>query len=339
LLIKKVQSNDLDNDFIRREILPFIAEAWHIPGASSADIAAKIDDKALAQFISELDADSFMPHFAANEKSSGRIISREVRSALKNLLKKLYPMLAVLICFAALSLDGGEIAPAADHSLFNSGKYKESAEYYHQNILRRSDAVNTADLCNMGNALFKAGEYGAARAALEAAHRFDPRNKDILRNLNIVNRKVRINEVGKADSIAELAALARDFLRPDEHLLIAAVLLAVIMIIVSLYRIVNAELFKWITIIAFIALIIEISAVCIQLKGPYDNRRAVICAEKTEVHSLPSVNGSRVIATLDGGNDATVLDRSGDMVRINSLKVDGWVKKDQLKQIFNGKDL
>lgn len=313
---------------LRNEVVPCLAEAFHLPpGAGASEVARKIDDPELAGLFTSLDAESFKP---TGSESAPVSLTQQQRGRLTALLKRLS-----LFALAVLALTAGAAQVANTFNAeFEKGNFKAAAAAYEKQLNPSAPAPNV--LYNLASAHYRLGDLPQARLGFEQAHLLAPRDSETLENLNLVNRKLVQPEIGTAGTPGALLAWCRDRLRPDDYLTIAAAMFAVLCLSFGLRRTLRGNTRIIIQSLAAALLVIALAAATAQAVGPYNPGRAIIIGNTLELRSLPAAASGRVEATVPGGSTAFVVERRGSWVRLRVNGRDGWAPADQVKLIFPG---
>jgi len=326
-VLRRLERSGNDREFIRQEVVPFLAEGFGLPpGATAGEVAGAIGDPELAAWLRSLESDAFVPE--KTESAPAAALSPAALKRLRGVIRRLAAVAVAFLCFGA----AGD-APS-EHADFDAGRLDAAAERYRRQA-GGADSLRPGALYNLGNTLFRQGKFAAARAALETAHRLDPRNAEITGNLNLVNRKLLLPEVDAVGNPGELLRYCRDSFRPDEYLAAAALALAFAAVAAALRRRIPAGLFIGMESALGVLFVLALAAAFSQCSGgPYSRDRAVVVAKEVEIRSRPAAASGRSEVTVPGGGDATILDRRGGWLRISFQGRDGWVRADEVKELF-----
>ena len=188
-------------------------------------------------------------------------IERELKAKLSKCLKKMHLLIlgsALFFCSLDSNASSSEFVSA-----YNKGNFIKAEEICLKNI----DASNQSPawLYNLGNAYTQEGKLAQALASYQRALLLDPRDQDVLQNLNFVRRLLFLPEAYQKGTPFELLICLRDILRPDEWLLLGAVLFFVLFIVLtarrrlSHYSFVSAVLLLGVLVIVSIGVYIKIS--------------------------------------------------------------------------------
>lgn len=318
-------SADEYRTMLRDRITPLLAEAYHLPpGATAADVAAKLEDAELKQLFEAVENSEFAPG------GTGRVEYRpECAERLAKLLKKV--LLALFVFGCAGMLEGATPAIAEGNALFDQGKFEQAEAVYRDAL--RSDAPDPALLYNLGCTAYRQNNLPLARLRFLQAHLLAPRDTETVENLNLVNRKLLQPEIGGTGSPAALLRWCRDRLRPDQYLAVAGGALLVLGIATGMRRSFRRKVFGTVAAAALAVTALALVAIWSQARGPYRTSHAIILGNSVELRTLPATSGG-VAATVPGGSSAQLLDRRGDWVRLQVNGQDGWLPADQVRMVF-----
>ncbi len=322
-LLRQLKRADASADFVRKEVLPFLASGYRLPaGATAGEVAGKVADPELRRFLEGLEADSFRPG-AANAGP----VPPEARKRLARLLKKV-TLLFLLLFGATLGAAGSN----GFNAKFDAGKFRDAAAAYER-------ALSDTELCpnilyNLGGCAWREGNLPLARYRFLQAHLLAPRDTETVENLNLVNRRLLCPEVDLTSTPEELLAYCRDRLRPDGYLLLGAAAFALIFLVVPFRRRLGAAIFWTVEGIAAAVLLLSVTAAGFQMAGPYRPSRAVVVARQINLRTLPSLTVGKTEVVIPGGGDAEILEERDGYARILVNGRDGWVKADQVRPLL-----
>lgn len=309
---------------LHESVTPFLAEALQLPpGATPAEVAEKLTDPQLRELFESCGKSGFCPGAEVTPRIP---ITSVLLDKLLTTLKRSLVIFGIFILFAESSF--------ADNfnAAFDKGDFKTAIQEYRQRLTTQAPAPNV--LYNLGGAYFRVGDLPMARYCFLRAHLLAPRDAEILENLNLVNRKLVLPEIGNTDTPAGVLNWCRDRLRPDQYIVLAAFFFALLCIGAALRQTLgrNGSIAWYSTFggLLFLALTIAWS----QSLGPYNTKAAIITAKQAELRTLPTTGSSRVSATIPGGSAAWILDRRDNWVRIEVNGQDGWVQADRIKTVF-----
>lgn len=93
-------------------------------------------------------------------------------------------------------------------SAYNQGKYEEAVKLYSK--VADTEGVSAALYYNLGNAAYRAGDFGKSMLAYQRAYRLEPGNKEIRNNLLFLSNKV--DDANRAELKGKRLSVA-----PDDH--------------------------------------------------------------------------------------------------------------------------
>jgi hypothetical protein len=199
--------------------------------------------------------------------------------------------------------------------LYRAGRFTESARAFERVVA--ADSLDIGAWVNLGNAHYRAGERGRAIWAWARAAREQPRDRDIVRNLQA------------AGAIEVLRTRPPLSVRPVEWYLLAAICwwLAGVLAVIAVLRRRNV-LLSWA--LAPVALVVIALIV-----GVLANGRSYVVAwnEQTQLYGDPTVH-SPVIRRVQAGAGLDILEDRGDWLRVRTFSgAEGWVESDTVGRI------
>jgi hypothetical protein len=217
-------------------------------------------------------------------------------------------MAAVLAmgALAACSASGSGSAAGAlaqrAHELYDLGEFRKSHELLRQVV--RQSGPDAELLYNLGCALYRDGRLGEAIAAWESARLLDPRDADLLHNLEVASaQKVdRLPEIERSVLERFLDGIAGNLSLDEWSVVLYAVYLLFVAGLAVRISIRSARRRDhWATVMFGICVLL---GVCGVLYGwawaEYHRPRAVVTASEVGLHSGPDGSGEKV-ATLHAG--------------------------------------
>ena len=305
--------------------IEMLAEALELPaGSGIPEIAEKIGDAELREFLLALETSAFAPGGNAGVK-----LSSSLRRRLIGIMKK---ALAVLLFLGgAAALDAAE----AYNADFDRGDFAAAAQVYLKSADGPAGTTYPDAWYNAGNAEYNRGDLPLARLYLERAHLLAPRDAEIAENLNLVNRALMLPEVDRADTPSALVTFCRDRLRPDEYLALALFSAGAALVVLAARRRWRRGAFITAGVLGCVTLL-ALAAMWSQLAGSYSSSRMIVGVKELELRTLPVENSGRVEAKLPGGGDATLIEERGEWVRISVNGADGWTKKENVAAVLPG---
>ena len=319
-----------DSDFVNyidSDVVPFINDVSGFPpGTTSYELASKLSDDAFSDCLDQTNKSRYMPHTDTHTE-------RELKAKLSKCLKKIH----LLILSSALffcSLNSNASSSSEFVSEYNKGNFVKAEEICLKNI--NASNPSPAWLYNLGNAYTQDGKLAQALASYERALLLDPRDQDVLQNLNFVRRLLFLPEAYQKGTPFELLIYFRDILRPDEWLLLGAVLFFVLFIVLTTRRRLSNYSFASAVLLLGVLVIVSIGVYFNQTGTIYSDKNAIITIRNPIIHSLPAADSSEVKINLAIGDDVKIQDKMDDWTLITSKdnKTIGWVKNDSVEQIW-----
>jgi uncharacterized protein YgiM (DUF1202 family) len=215
------------------------------------------------------------------------------------------------------------------NGLFERGDFPAAATAYQQVLADGQGSV--ALFFNLGNALFKAGEFGQAIYFYRQAERSSPRDPDVRANLQFARKEI-------AGAFAPAKSGWKRFfqvLSESEWAWLAALFGTVWFVLLAL-REVLPQLRVQLQVPARIAAIVAIVfGICCGLSHNAWSvvNEAVIVAEKVNARYGPLAD-SKAAFILKDGEEVSLTGEKGDWIRVNdSTGRSGWVQRSDLKRI------
>ena len=222
--------------------------------------------------------------------------------------------LGLLLTTTALHADSFENA----NKLFDDDQFSEAADAYEKLIV---NGVSVNLLFNLGNARFKADEYGRAMAAYHRALKLAPRHPDIAANLRIVHQKALTEPMP--------TSLRQQWLRNlslGEWTAIASFFVTLFLILLTLKQIrKGSENALWIQLTGGITVV---SALLLTMAAAdyFGNEQAFAVRHGVIVHTGPLEQSPELFQATDG-TEFAVIDRSGDFVNVRAGDGSiGWIQ-------------
>ncbi len=328
--IMKASSDHLP-DIIQKEAVPYINDLkGYPPGTTADELSNRLKEKELAKYIKEANALSYMP--ALKENSSN----------LKNNLVKALKRLSILIVIgSALSFitnktfaDNTQKTTGINQLItaYNKADFNEAEKICKENIHFSSPNPNW--IYNLGNCYYQNGNLTEALVCYERALRLDPRNSDILENLNFVKRKLFLPEVYQTKNPIALLQSGRDSFRPDEWMLVFAAAWFILFIALILRKFTAARVWVTVLSIALIVAVISIIAVLSEKVEVYNPKIALVVERNVKIYSLPSTDSSKATFILSPGDQVRIKEKINKWLRIRKGKAEGWVKQESIAKVW-----
>jgi tetratricopeptide (TPR) repeat protein len=235
------------------------------------------------------------------------------------------------------------LAAMAQDSLFTranghyiNGEYEKAIDGYKTLVDTRYAAPEL--FFNLGNAYYKSHKLAPAILNYERAHLLDPKNEDILYNLELA-RSLRVDRV---ETIPEVF-FARWFrgltmlLASNTWAMIALALFFTALILLLVYvfstRIALRKTSFWVSIAFFFLSVSAYSLSWVRKKAITGNPEAIVMAPSVTARSTPDDSGNELFVVHEGLK-VSVEDELGSWFEVKIPDGNkGWVKKDQIETI------
>ena len=298
-LCVKLESST-DADFFDKELLPYLAQAYDLPpGVTADELAAKIDDKELAQLIQNSSHQSFLP---GNQQQQNN-------SLLAGKIKKTLLTLTVFFCSFSLTADDSQLIKS-----YENGDYYAVIDGY--KTLIKNDDANPNYFYNLGLAQFNLEKYAEALASFETASRLLPADTEIRNQLILVRNKLQLQKANDLFSV-------RDKLRPDQWLKTGMLIWLIfwLILIAQLIRKIPGK--RWTATCGALIVAGCLLAYFTQLSSTYKEGQYIVTQKIT-------VAGTE----LNAGEEISILQDSEDKVQINFKGKEIWLEKSKLTKIW-----
>ncbi len=316
--LKQCDSPEAFDRILKERVLPFLAESLLLPPSATApEIAAKIDDPEIKELLERNGESSYLPGATGFRPEYPKLLIR--------FLKHLSFLL--LLCFAL----NAEASFESGNDLFDRGEFKKALTEYQAALDRAAPCPGT--LYNIGGAAWQLNDLPLARISLERARLLDPRDPETRENLKLVNRKLLQNGNKKTNAFTAHVVSLRDYLRPDEHMLGASIFFLLLCVLFACRRgIPNTPGWSMAGVLAF-CLALSVAAAASQSYDTYDPARGIVNGQ-LELRTLPGGTIGSVSATIPGGNDAKILERRGEYLKIECNGRTGWAPAERITPVF-----
>ncbi|MFW6414114.1 MAG: tetratricopeptide repeat protein, partial [Verrucomicrobiota bacterium] len=302
---------------IRTRLIPCLNDLLDMsPGATVTDLVQEIEksDQELANILRNVEIDAFLP----DDKFDCRF--EEMRSRIRDLLKQgVHLLFAVGILSGTLLLSPPSRAESAKDAK-EKAPFKEAIAYYEKGEYQKAldtfaavtdkDKANPAFLYNQGNCAFQMGNFVKAAAYYERALKLAPRDKDIRENLNRARQKLDLPLVGNdASTFRGSVTEARDLLRPDEWLTIAAFIITLTLIIAGLAVWLN-HAWQLLLVTGLILTALTLYTAYAQFTTSYAPDRQAIMGESEEApRRFPFDSAEKLTLTIQPGQRVRILEK------------------------------
>ncbi len=213
------------------------------------------------------------------------------------------------------------------NELYQQEKYAEAISKYLEII--DNGYENWQLYFNLGNSYYRTGQFGRSILYYERAYRLNPKNEDVVFNLNLVNTKV-VDNI-KTPPLTEFITDVKNLLSKTAliWLTIFAYLGLAALIILKMFlskrRI--QRLLQIILIPIFIVLLLATSILILRVKEDNSVKYAIVLADKVDVLGEPSEKGTELFSLHEGAK-LKIEEYSGGWakIRLSDGNV-GWLKK------------
>ena len=229
-----------------------------------------------------------------------------------------YALIALIFSLSeTISLHANLIKFQNANELFDSKNYTEAIQTYND---LSTNGVSVNLLFNLGNSYYKVGEVGKALSSYQKALKLAPRNSDLIKNFNFVQKQVQSPPIP--------ITFSQKFIRKlsiDEWIFITAFLSSLFFILMGIkqfypYHIKNRFWLKISGAIAFIFLLFSLYS----LSDYYDDKR-VFVTKDIVVHTGPVEQSPESFRAKDG-MELFVLGHNGDFINVkSSFGTVGWI--------------
>jgi tetratricopeptide (TPR) repeat protein len=225
----------------------------------------------------------------------------------------------------------------ADHNqhVFEQANKSYQNEKYEDAISKFLEIVNNGYenwqlYFNLGNSYYRTGQYGKSILNFERAYRLNPKNEDVVFNLQLVNTKVvdniKIPPLPKfiSDVKNVFSKTALIWLVIFSYLGLAA--LIILKMFISKRRV--QQLLKIILIPTLIVLLLSTTILVLRVKEDTSVKYAIVLADKVDVLGEPSEKGTELFSLHEGAK-LKIEEYSGKWAKIRLTDGNvGWLKKD-----------
>jgi tetratricopeptide (TPR) repeat protein len=330
-IIREIHKTDPEkmHALIQNEIVPYLNDLLCLPpGTTASELAEKINDPELASYLRAGSDSAYMPGSHGIKKS-------DMGKSLADALKKISAVLILAVLpFSGFSADKPLAEPVNPLKAYDIGDFAKSADYYRQHLDMSSP--DPAILYNLANCLYQQGEPAQALVLYERALLLSPRDSDIKENLNLVCRKLMLPEVGKLENPKDLIVNVRDMLRPDEWMLIGAILWACAGIGLAFRRkfISPSTLVALLSVIGLLFVLTAVASIS-QLNSSYSPKIAFVVMKNVQVYLLPSENSKQADFRITCGEKIRIEEERESWLRVRTENgSEGWIKSDSAEKLL-----
>ncbi len=287
------------------------------PGTSLSEIADKIENRypELAEGLHVIAATAWSPLNTGNQ--FGDAFRKKI---LKALAKLSIILLTFCLCIHATADE--KTAAAA----YDKGDYKTALQEYQKNI--QSCQSSAAANANIAKCCYRMNDLPRALVFYERAHLLAPRNAAIRNELNLVRRKLELQEAYLLRSPADLPTFILRFLRADEWCILAAIFLLLTAVSAGCALIMRKRLPRILAILAAVFMTAALLAAFYQNRNENRENRAV-SVNPTVLKNLPTDTSDNGL-NLPAGTLVTISEERAEMTRVLVGNREGWVRSADL---------
>lgn len=292
-------------------------------GTSLSETADAVSRRSpeLADMLNELSASAWSPLGTAKK------FDPAFRSRFVKLVSKISVIAIVFtMAFSAMATETKtvlHVSEDAAKTAYDSGDFKKALQWYESKLF--SNGHSAAILYNIGNCFYKLDDLPRALVYYERASRLAPRDSDIRENLNLVCRKLSLEERHKLNSPADFPRYIRDLFRVDEWIIAGAAGLMLWLFGTGFAMLYGRRILYVFLIAGGIILLLSASAVVSYVLSESGGETAIVTEQNAPVYSLPSTGSGKVEMRLSAGREITISERRMDWVRIRYGKDEGWM--------------
>jgi tetratricopeptide (TPR) repeat protein len=266
--------------------------------------------------------------FRERRRDAGESLSRPTWPRERRRCHGLWVSAAILIAVYARDVHA-EVASTtfdAANNLYEQGKFLEAAGDYEK--LARTGQTSEAVYFNLGNALFKAGQFGRAIAAYQQAERIAPRDPDVRANLQFARNQVQGPTLRPEKLWQWVGKMSL-----SEWTWLTSTMAWVWLVLLTLlqWRPTLRPALKGYTLWAGVVFLA--CCVCFALDFYSDRfaKRAIVVAQEAVARQAP-IEESQSAFTLHDGAELQVLDQKDQwlQVRADPRRI-GWVRRDSVR--------
>ncbi|HPN84519.1 MAG TPA: hypothetical protein PK821_04190, partial [Victivallales bacterium] len=309
-------NGETSNVFIRDELCPWLNDVkGYPPGTSAEEIAEKIDDKELAELISNSAKGAYMPEPHNKDDEN-------VRKILSNGVKRIVGAIVIALVMFSNLLSAQDVSTTAlnkdPFQLYDAGMFQEAGAAFAEQLSKSPNDPYL--LYNIGCCSYRYGRLSEALYFFEKANMLAPRDSDIRENMNHTRRKLNIPEKGLTDNPKELLLRLRDTFRPDEWILIFSIFSSSALVVLAIRKRISYDKLCVILLFCSTCVAIAVLAIFSQLTGDYNSDAGIVVRRGSALFILPSENSEKTeIRPFEGQRVKVVEERSDwSIIRLES---------------------
>ncbi len=324
-VLRRLRSADNEEllNVINSDVLPFLNDFMgYPPGSGCADVADLTTSKPLAELMHEMAANDYLPqeHRKLDNPADFK----------RRLLKIIKKLTVILLIFSAVQAFGATWEETCDAMYAQDKVYAESL-LNELHVLNRPDP---AVLYNMGSNYWQKGDYALALWAFERAHLLAPRDGEIVDSLNVLRRRFFMAQAGNSNTTKELLSSARDWFRPDDYMLFAAILVFAAFMLLTFKRRIGKWQFRAIFGSLWLLTALLITLISWQFATTYNPERAIVISNNARLRAMPSDSESVSSQPVTPGTNVLVVDSRGEYCQVKINGNTGYMKCSDLRKIL-----
>lgn len=243
------------------------------------------------------------------------------------MLKKIY-ILIFLFLTATLTLKSNELLKKAE-AAYESKNYAKAIECYEE-IIKEGFSSDKL-FYNLGNAYYKNKKLGKAIYNYELAKKINPKNEDVLTNLEIAYSKT-IDKIETKENffISAVKSNVLNSFSTETWAWLSIIILFFSLLTLFVFFITHSVLIKRISFFSSAVLFIGFFAVYFlgysALKSKQQKSFAIITSEQTKIHTEPSASSSSKFSLHEGTRVKIIdSDKEWALIKLENSN-EGWVK-------------
>lgn len=233
----------------------------------------------------------------------------------------------------AKAMNGTEASQFEKANLaYRDGKFDEAASLYE--ALAAKYPHQAVFSYNLGNALQRKGQTGAALLAYERARTAEPRNGDILYNLNYVRNILEYRIEDKRNEAVKIAEKVLSYVKLPELLLFSLVA-SLLFFGVWAFSLYSSQEFSLLRVVFFSFAILGFALLGVKTVQMNFFREAIVISKEAQVYYGPSINDQQAFKLGEGLKVYVRDSREGWSRIIIASGETGWIQKDQIGEVVS----
>ena len=329
--VKKAKDLKELSDAVQKDVIPYINDMKGFPPGTTAEGLENILNKdEITKPLKACEASAYIP---SNEDNSDELKKKIIKIVKHFSMFTIVCVVMFMSSYNTYGADNSKAKTAAEFTKFyNNGKFDKALEICKERT--NLSSPNPDWIYNLGNCYFQKGDLAKAMVCYERALRLSPRNSDVLENLNFVRRKLFLPDVYQTSTPVELIKFIRDYLRPDEWLLIFFIgwFMIFTSLIIRRLRFTNIWLILCIT--AVTVCVLSATAYLTEQSSHYNSSNAIVVERNVKVYSLPTKDSPDAGFILNSGEQVRIQENVQNWIRVRKDKSEGWIIKNKAEQIW-----